>query len=51
MDASELKVKIITNVDEDKVRAIINSEFERAMDNITKQVEQHLVENTKIGIV
>jgi len=51
MDAEELKVKIITNVDGDKVRVIVNSELERAMDNITKQVEQHLVENTKIEIV
>ncbi len=51
MDASEIKVKIITDVNEDKVRAIVNSELERAVGSITEQVEQHLIENTKVRIV
>lgn len=51
MDVSELKVTITMNVDEDKIRAIVNSELEKAMDNITEKVGQHLIENIKIGAV
>ena len=47
----DIEAKITLDITEDELRKIIRDEIDKAMDTISKRVEQYIVSQTKAKIV